>query len=304
MLQSKDLNTISLQNSSDSEISEKIINSLPGIFYLYEKIGDQVFLKRWNINHVKVFGYSDEELINSLGSTFFTKKEYKRVEKVIEKVFTEGTSQIQTRLLTKSGKQVHYLLEAFSFVENDGHYMMGVGIDITSRVNLERNLLEALIEKNKLELEKVKVNKQLASKKRELIALAIESGKRNRIISTTLIDLNSIIKGHPQNELIQRLINIRTNIEQQFKIKQDWELFKLNFIEVHHDFLNNLHKKHPTLTSSELRLCAYLRIHLSSYQISDILNVTPGAIKKTRYRIRKKIGLATKDSLDDYILSF
>ena len=182
--------------------------------------------------------------------------------------------------------------------------MMGVGIDITSRVNLERNLEETVIEKNKLELEKVKVIEQLESKKRELIALAIESGKRNRIISTTLIDLNRIIEGHPQNELIQHLIKMRTNLEQQIKIKQDWEYFKLNFIEVHYDYINNLHKKHPTLTSSELRFCAYLRIHLSPYQIADILNITTGSIKQTRYRIRKKIGLATKDSLDDYILSF
>lgn len=292
----------SFKELSYSDISEKIINSLPGIFYLYEKVGDQVFLKMWNINHVKLFGYSDEELLNMPGSTFFKEKEYKKVEKEIEIVFTEGWSQIRTRLLTKSGKQVNHLLEAYSFVENDRHYMMGVGIDITSQMKAERNYVKAIIEKNELELKQAKVKEQLESKKRELIAFALECGKRNRIINTTLIDLNRIIEGHPQNELIQYLTRIRTNLE-QINIKRDWELFKLSFVELHHDYINILHKKHPCLTKSELRFCTYLKIHLSSHQIADIQNVTMGSIKQTRYRIRKKIGLVNKDSLEDYILS-
>lgn len=292
----------SFKELSYSDISEKIINSLPGIFYLYEKVGDQVFLKMWNINHVKLFGYSDEELLNMPGSTFFKEKEYKKVEKEIEIVFTEGWSQIRTRLLTKSGKQVNHLLEAYSFVENDRHYMMGVGIDITSQMKAERNYVKAIIEKNELELKQAKVKEQLESKKRELVAFALECGKRNRIINTALIDLNRIIEGHPQNELIQYLTRIRTNLE-QINIKRDWELFKLSFVELHHDYINILHKKHPCLTKSELRFCTYLKIHLSSHQIADIQNVTMGSIKQTRYRIRKKIGLVNKDSLEDYILS-
>lgn len=289
---------------SDSGISDKIINSLPGIFYLYEKIGDQVFLKKWNANHVKLFGYSDEELVNMPGSTFFTDQEYKRVENVIVKVFTNGKSQIRTMILTKSGEQVPHLLEAHSFVEDDRHFMMGVGIDITSQLKVESTLENAINEQNKLSLEKSKVNEQLESKKRELITIAVETRKRNQTINTTLQDLQRIIEGHPQNELIQQLTRIRTNIEQQIRNKEDWEFFKLSFIEVHHDYIKNLHEKHPHLTKSELRFCTYLKIHLSSYQIAAIQNVTLGAIKQSRYRIRKKLGLLTKDSLEDYILRF
>lgn len=289
---------------SDSGISDKIINSLPGIFYLYEKIGDQVFLKKWNANHVKLFGYSDEELVNMPVSTFFTDQEYKRVENVIVKVFTDGKSQIRTMILTKSGEQVPHLLEAHSFVEDDRHFMMGVGIDITSQLKVESTLENAINEQNKLSLEKSKVNEQLESKKRELITIAVETGERNQTINTTILDLQRIIEDHPQNELIQQLTRIYAKLEQKIRNKDEWGFFKLSFIEVHHNFINNLHKKHPQLTKSELRFCTYLKIHLSSHQIAAIQNVTLGAIKQSRYRIRKKLGLETKDALEDYVLRF
>ena len=89
----------------------------------------------------------------------------------------------------------------------------------------------------------------------------------------------------------------------QSRKHDNWEIFKLRFNKVHSDFFNKLLNQHSNLTKSEVKFCAYLYIRLSSDQIGAILNVSPMGIKKTRYRIRKKIGLNTKDSLDSYILN-
>jgi len=59
----------------ESSFVSRLLSSLPGIFYLYEKIGDKIFLKRWNDNHVKELGYSDEELYDMDVRQFFSKKE-------------------------------------------------------------------------------------------------------------------------------------------------------------------------------------------------------------------------------------
>ena len=289
------------QNISDSEFAERIMNSLPGIFYLYEKVGDQVLLRKWNTNHVKDLGYSQEKLLNMNGSEFFTEHEFKRVVKAIEQVFKKGTVQIKTKILAKSGKQIPYLLEAFSFVDNDRYYFMGVGIDITSQMKVKKELSKAVGEQEKLEQEKISVTEQLDNKKRELITLAIESGKTSKIIRSTINHLNELIKNHSQNELYQELIDMQRNLEMKIENQDNWEIFKLRFVEVHKDFFDNLNKKHPGLTKTELKFCAYLHINLSSEQIGSILNVSPHAIKKTRYRIRKKLDLKTTDSLDAYI---
>ena len=295
---------MNFQDLSHSEISKKIIDILPGIFYLYEKVDDQVLLKWWNDNHVKIFGYSDEELLNKPGFTFFTETEYKRITEEIESAFINGYGQIRTQILTKSGKQIPHLLEALTFVDHDRYYLMGVGIDIASQVKAEKSLEKSNVERQKLEQEKVNVLEQLETKKRELITIAVESGKTNEINNATIKKLNEIINNHPENEVLHDLIKLRTNLKLQIKDQKDWEIFKLSFIEVHNDFIKNLHNKHPELTKSELRFCAYLRINLSSSQIATIQNVTLGAIKQTRYRLRKKIGLVTKDSLENYFLKF
>ncbi len=289
------------QNISDSEFAERIMNSLPGIFYLYEKVGDQVLLKNWNTNHVKDLGYSQEKLLNMNGSEFFTEHEFKRVVKAIEHVFKKGTVQIKTKIVAKSGKQIPYLLEAFSFVDNDHYYFMGVGIDITSQMKVKKELIKANVEQDKLEQEKVKAVDQIETKKRELITTAIETGKTTKIIRSTLIQLNKLIENNTQNELYEELITIQRNLEQQIRKQNSWEIFKLRFIEVHKNFINNLNRRHPGLTKNELKFCAYLHINLSSDQIGSILNVSPHAIKKTRYRIRKKLGLRTEDSLEESI---
>ena len=289
------------QNISDSEFAERIMNSLPGIFYLYEKVGDQVLLKNWNTNHVKDLGYSHEKLLNMSGSEFFTEQEFKQVAKAIEQVFKKGSIQIKTKIVTKSGKQIPYLLEAFSFEDNDRHYFMGVGIDITPQLKAKKELSKAVGKQEKLEQEKIKVSKQLENKKRELITIAAESGKTNKIIKSTLAQLNKLIKNHSQNELYHEFVAIRRNLEMQIKTNDNWEIFKLRFTEVHKEFFDNLNKKHPGLTNAELKFCAYLYINLASEQICSILNVSPHAIKKTRYRIRKKLGLKTEDSLEESI---
>jgi len=175
---------------SDSDFYKKLINSLPGIFYLYEKLGDQVFLRMWNVNHEKDLEYSKEKLHNMNGSEFFTKTEFKRIAKGIVKVFNEGTIQIKTKIVTKSGKQIPYLLEAFSFVDNDRHYMMGVGIDITPQLNIESDLTKSLIRQNILKQDNIKIAEQLENKKRELISTALDISKTNKLITYTINEIN------------------------------------------------------------------------------------------------------------------
>ena len=59
---------------------------------------------------------------------------------------------------------------------------------------------------------------------------------------------------------------------------------------------------HPELTSNDLRLCAYLRLNLSSKEIAPLLNISPRSVEVKRYRLRKKMDLKHESSLTDYIL--
>ena len=73
--------------------------------------------------------------------------------------------------------------------------------------------------------------------------------------------------------------------------------FKLHSEGVHPEFFNRLGEKFPNLTPYEMKLCAYLKINLSTKEISQIMNVTIAAINKSRQRLRKKIGADPEENL-------
>lgn len=281
--------------------SNKLINNLPGIFYLYEKIGDDFFLKKWNKNYTTDLGYLDDEILNMQPHQFFTKKEFKKAEKAIIEIFATGMTKAEIYTTHKNGKQIPYFYQGYLFEDKDRVYFMGIGIDISYRYKLEEEQKQQQIEKQLLK-EKSDENK------RELIATALQISKTAKIIKHTLKQIDELLKNqeeiNPKTEIYNNLVHIRKDLELQISQQNNWEIFKSRFKKVHKGFFYNLKKEHPSLTRSELKFCAYLRIHLSSSEITSALNVTYEAIKKTRYRIRKKLELSPKDSLDDYIVKF
>ena len=73
------------------------------------------------------------------------------------------------------------------------------------------------------------------------------------------------------------------------------------FEKVHQNFFTTLKTSFPELTEHELRLCAYIRINLQNKEIARILNVSPATINTSRYRVRKKLVMDNKMSLEDFL---
>ncbi|HSW67404.1 MAG TPA: hypothetical protein VLH16_02385, partial [Bacteroidales bacterium] len=60
----------------------------------------------------------------------------------------------------------------------------------------------------------------------------------------------------------------------------------------------------PDLTSSDLRLCAYLRLNLSSKEIAPLLNISVRGVEERRYRLRKRLKLNSEQNLSEFILAY
>jgi len=74
-----------------------------------------------------------------------------------------------------------------------------------------------------------------------------------------------------------------------------------NITHVNAEFREKLHQTFPGLTLSEAELCGYIRINLSNKDISVLKNVEPDSIKKSKNRLKKKLGLAAEDDLYVFI---
>ena len=80
-----------------------------------------------------------------------------------------------------------------------------------------------------------------------------------------------------------------------------WELLKNNFDNLHNGFFRNLKERHPELTTNDLRLCSYIRLNLSTKDISRLSGISEKSVEMARYRLRKKMGL-DNTSLTEYIM--
>ena len=72
--------------------------------------------------------------------------------------------------------------------------------------------------------------------------------------------------------------------------------FSQRFQEVHAGFYEKLLKTHPDLTQNELKLCAFLRLNMSTKDIAELTGQQPNTIDKARYRLRKKLDLTGPDT--------
>ena len=122
----------------------------------------------------------------------------------------------------------------------------------------------------------------------------------------SLIKKNEFLS-YIKNELLK--IDTNNNVKQIIKIinnninnTDDWKLFEEAFNNADKDFLKKVKDKHPELTPNDLRLCAYLRLNLSSKEIAPLLNISSRSVEVKRYRLRKKMNLPHESSLTNYII--
>jgi tetratricopeptide (TPR) repeat protein/DNA-binding CsgD family transcriptional regulator len=83
-----------------------------------------------------------------------------------------------------------------------------------------------------------------------------------------------------------------------------WNEFLLVFTRVYPDFFTRLKTDYPELTPHELRVCALMKMNLSSHDLTDIMSITYESVRKVRYRIYKKIGLASDQELVQFMLFY
>lgn len=135
------------------------------------------------------------------------------------------------------------------------------------------------------------------SKNRELAASTMNLIKKNELLAQIKDDLK---KSSDEGKNIK---NVLSTINRNISEEDTWDLFKEAFNNADKDFLKTIKSVHPSLTPNDLRLCAYLRLNLSSKEIAPLLNISTRSVEIKRYRLRKKMDLPHEQGLVEYILA-
>jgi len=186
--------------------------------------------------------------------------------------------------------------------------ILSVVIHNIYRRHYKRQQQKLLLKSQKeMALNELESSQKLMQLKNEKLELDIENKNRELAISTmSLIKknefLNTIKTALKQESTPQGLNKVVRIIDKNINNTDDWKLFKEAFDNADKDFLKLVKQKHPNLTPNDLKLCAYLRLNLSSKEIAPLLNISPRSVEVKRYRLRKKMDLPPKSSLTNYIL--
>ncbi len=117
--------------------TDSVLDSLPGIFYALDENGRLI---RWNKNEEKVTGYSSAELLNMDALLTIAEEEREIVSSKIAEVFLKGYSSVETLILSKDGKKMRYLLTGAHVDIGNKPYLVGMGLDISERIQADQAL--------------------------------------------------------------------------------------------------------------------------------------------------------------------
>jgi len=146
-----------------------------------------------------------------------------------------------------------------------------------------------------LELENEKLNLDLDYKNKELTTNVIYLAKTNEFIAEVAEKLmkRRIYFAKENQKLVDELIRDL----QGFSERDTWKEFELRFQEVHNDFYRKLNDRFPDLSANEKKLCAFLKLNMTTKEISAITYQSINSITVARSRLRKKLGIDQDENL-------
>ncbi|SHF75717.1 Y_Y_Y domain-containing protein [Mariniphaga anaerophila] len=157
-------------------------------------------------------------------------------------------------------------------------------------------------EKELIRLRNEKLQAEIRFKSKELASSTMSIIKKNEF----LLDLKTIIqkqKAELGSRYPDKYYNyLSKKIDDNISSHDDWKIFETNFERAHEQFFEKLKNKYPLLTPSDMQLCAFLRMNLSSKEIAPMLGISVRGVENHRYRLRKKLELDVNDSLTDAII--
>ena len=156
------------------------------------------------------------------------------------------------------------------------------------------------------ERQKQILNNDLGIKKLELTAITAFTAQRNNHLKTLKHKIKKFIV---EDEVISDEANaskfirkVNRNIDSVINSGSNYKNFENQFVHVYPDFHKSLLSLHPLLSTTDLRLCSYIRMNQSSNEIAQLTGVSIRTVESQRYRLRKKIGIGKEGDLNGYLI--
>ncbi len=161
---------------------------------------------------------------------------------------------------------------------------------------------QALVaEKEIIRLRNEKLQNEMLYRDKELANQTMSIIHKNKFLMKLKEEIQRMIKATDDSQQKTRLVLLNKRLAKEIDNQQQNKIFETYFDEVHNDFFKNLKQKFPELSPREMRICAYIRMNLSSKEIAALLNITDRGVEISRYRLRKKLKLSRDTNLSTFL---
>lgn len=142
----------------------------------------------------------------------------------------------------------------------------------------------------------------LSSKNRELANSAMNIVYKNELLQKLRDEIADLKDSSGKTLSEEQLRKIRKVIDDGMGNEHDWSMFENSFNEAHENFFKKLKQQHPDLVPNDLKLCAYLRMNMSSKEMASLLNISLRGVEIRRYRLRKKLDIPHDKNLTEFLM--
>lgn len=241
-----------------------------------------VYLKNHNIDSAYKYSQIQSQMEDSLG----LEKSLNRLLQL--ELLYEFEKQEQQRELEQERINFYFIISATIIIS----FFIFVIIILIARHRLK--VKTTIIKRKELENE-------IDSKNKELTSNVMSLMRKNEILSEIAEKLLKVRDDAVKDDTKLAIQRIATELEQSTD-KEIWEEFEVRFQQVHSEFYNKLLEKHPDLSPSEQRLCAFLRLNMTTKEISELTGQRTNSLEIARARLRKKLGITnTKENLISFL---
>jgi DNA-binding response OmpR family regulator/DNA-binding CsgD family transcriptional regulator len=214
----------------------------------------------------------------------------------LTKPFTrEELTRAITAQLEKYKTKENYIQKKIEEIEKKLDHKLS---DVQNEYEIQKKSIEEMAKQNK------HLNHRLKEKEIEVTEEALRAIETSNTIQNMKKMINEALH---KSDLTTRQTKLLTELKKKINEKKflvnNWTIFQLRFNQAYPNFIAQFIQKFENITQYELVFISATRMGLSTYQLSDLLNISPESVRKSRYRLKKKLGLQKEDDFLQFILS-
>jgi tetratricopeptide (TPR) repeat protein/DNA-binding CsgD family transcriptional regulator len=226
--------------------------------------------------------YDEAEAALTEGIPIAQKQGAKQDEADMERVFSD--------LLTARGSYAEALEHFRRYAKLKDEFYLQDQQQMVVQAHVRLEVEAAVREAEEHRRERARLEHELALKQQELAAVALQIAKQNEALGKLTGQLKTIPSSEKATSVLREIDRLRSNDD-------DWKAFESQFDTLHAGFTSKLLEKYPALTPKELRVCALMKLNLSSKDIAGTLAISERTVEVHRLQIRKKMKLKQRDNL-------